>query len=227
MSKQKIISRGPKHYQRGKPKYPSTGKAFLIVTEGEKTEPNYFKALRERLQLKATNVVLIHPKGTDPITLVKNAIELRSERKKESKKGSGVAYDEVWIIFDLEKPHDARRKLAKEAKELKEAKGIKFGDSDPCFEFWLLLHEEFTTAQFVDCDAVIVRLKNHIPDYSKGWTPSSEYLKKLPDAIERAQRCRKHHFDTNGDGNPSTEVDKLVSNLNQATRPHLRLVKKP
>jgi hypothetical protein len=227
LSKQKKISRGSKHYQRRKPKYPSTGKAFLIVTEGEKTEPNYFIALRERLQLKATNVVLIHPEGTDPITLLKKAIELRSERKRESKKGSGVAYDEVWIVYDLEKPHDERREIAKRARALKEAEGIKFGESDPCFEFWLLLHKEFTTAQFVDCDAVIVRLKNHVPDYSKGWTPSAEFLNKLLDAIERAQRCRKHHKDTNGDGNPGTAVDILTSNLNRATRPDLRIKKQP
>ena len=56
MSRKQIVARGPSAYRRGKPKFPSSGKAFLIVTEGEKTEPNYLKELRNRLQLNATEV---------------------------------------------------------------------------------------------------------------------------------------------------------------------------
>jgi hypothetical protein len=225
LSKQRKFSRGPKDYRRGTPRFPSSGKAFLIVTEGAKTEPNYFKALRKRLQLNATEVEILHPEGTDPLTLVRKAIEMRAERKRESKKGLKIPYDEVWIIYDLEKPNDERRQIDKKARQLREAEGIKFGESDPCFEFWLLLHEEFTTAQFVDCAEVVVRLRNFLPNYSKGDMPSEEFLKKLPDAIERAQRCRRHHQETNSDGNPGTSVDILASNLNEATRLHLRLMK--
>lgn len=225
MSKKNKFSRGPKDYRRGKPRFPSSGKAFLIVTEGAKTEPNYFKALRDRLQLNATEVEILHPQGTDPLTLVQKAIELKAERKRESKKGLKIPYDEVWIVYDLEKPHDVRREIARRAKELGKPEGVKFRESDPCFEFWLLLHEEYTTAQFVDCDAVIVRLRRFWPNYSEGDTPSEEFLKKLPDAIERAGRCRQYHIDTQGDGNPGTAVDILASKLNQATRPHLRLLK--
>jgi hypothetical protein len=54
------------------------------VAEGEKTEPNYLKALRDRLQLNATEVEILHPEGTDPITLTQKAIELREVRKKSA-----------------------------------------------------------------------------------------------------------------------------------------------
>ena len=47
----------------------SSGQSFLIVTEGEKTEPQYFYALRDRLRLAATDVDIEHPKGTDRLTL--------------------------------------------------------------------------------------------------------------------------------------------------------------
>jgi hypothetical protein len=199
-----------------------SGKAFLIVTEGEKTEPNYLKALRDRFQLNATEVEILHPEGTDPITLTKKAIELRETRRKSAKKGFAIAYDEVWVVFDLEKPHDERRKLAVQAMGMKEATGIRFAVSDPCFEFWLLLHGEYTTSPFPDCDSVMKRLEKHWPAYSKGHPPSLPFLEKLPVAVTNSQRCREHHTTSGGDGNPSTKVDILAKSLNDATRSHLQ-----
>jgi hypothetical protein len=216
------FARGPATYRRGKPLFTPSGKAFLIVTEGEKTEPNYFKALRNRLQLNATDVEIVHPEGTDPITLTHKAIELREARRREAKQGLVIAYDEVWVVFDLEKPHDERRKLANKAMAMKDAKGIRFAISDPAFEFWLLLHVEYTTTPFADCDTVIKRLERHWPGYSKGQTLSSEDMDKLPTAVQHAQRCREHHAAGAGDGNPSTKVDLLARALNSATRPHLQ-----
>ena len=219
MSRKRNFTRGPDAYRRGKPQFPSSGKAFLIVTEGKKTEPNYLKALRVRLQLNATDVEIVHPEGTDPITLTKRAIELRDARKRSAKKGLEVAYDEVWVVFDLERTHDERRKLAKRATTIKEAVGIQFAVSDPCFEFWLLLHEESTTSPFADCQQVILRLAKHWPTYAKGTLPPAAFLEKLPVALTNAERCRKHHEDSGGDGNPSTQVDLLVRSLNAAARP--------
>ena len=164
----------------------------------------------------------MHPEGTDPITLTRKAIDLRDSRKKDAKKGFTIAYDEVWVVFDLEKTHDERRKLAVQAMAMKEAVGIQFAVSDPCFEFWLLLHDEFTTSPFPDCDAVIKRLEKHWPAYSKGMAPSQPFLEKLPVAVTNAQRCREHHNTSGGDGNPSTQIDVLAKSLNSATRGHLQ-----
>ena len=220
MSRRRTFVRGPAAYRRGRPQFPSSGKAFLIVTEGKKTEPNYFLALRNRLQLAAADVEILHPDGTDPITLTRAAIELRDVRRKQAKKGFKIAYDEVWVVFDLEKPHDERRKLAAEAMRIKEAAAIKFAFSDPSFEFWLLLHEEYTTAPLEDCDKVIKRLVAFWENYAKGQSPAPGFLEKTPVAVAHAERCRKHHESSGGDGNPSTNVDILVRQLNTATRGH-------
>jgi hypothetical protein len=223
MKRKRSFDRDASVYSREKTSPKATGNTFLIVTEGEKTEPFYFYALRKRLGLSSAEVVVVHPEGTDPITLTKEAVALRAARQKESETGLIAAYDEVWVVFDLEKTHDQRRKLAKQAKVLKEAEGIKFAESDPCFEFWLLLHEEYTTAPFADSDAVIKRLKKHWNNYTKKQTPTEAFLEKLPTAIKHAGRCRKHHRDAGGDGNPSTDVDLLAKNLNAATRPNLQI----
>lgn len=222
MIQPKQFSRGPSSYKRGNPRVPSSGKSFLIVTEGKKTEPNYVKLLRDRLQLSMTDVEIVHPEGTDPLTLVRKAVELRDIRQSEAKNGSALVYDEVWVVFDLEKPHDERRELAKKAMKIKGSAGIKYAISDPCFEYWLLIHWEYTTSPFRDCKSVTKRLKKYWPGYSKGATPPVESLEKLPSAVAYAKRCRDHHKAAGGDGNPSTMMDNLVCALNAATRQHLR-----
>jgi len=179
-------------------------------------------ALRRVLKLGVADVRIVHPEGTDPKTLVREAIVLRNQRKKEARTGQTVAYDEVWVVFDLEGIHDERRRLAQEARNIRGASGIRFAESDPCFEFWLLLHETCTTRPFQDCPELVRQLKRFLPTYSKGQALPVDFLEKTPTAIDRAERCREHHRGCDGDGNPSTDVDNLVRSLNEATRPHFR-----
>jgi hypothetical protein len=202
----------------GRPtRFVTSGKIILIVTEGENTEVNYFKALRNQLKLSATDIEVIHPEGTDPITLTKKAIKLRDARKKAD---SEKSYDEVWVVFDLEKQHDERRSQARDARDIRGASGIKFSESDPSFEYWRLLHEKkaYTTKYFPDCDSVRRELEKHCPAYTKSEYPSSETLSRIPLAVENAQKSRKYHQSSGGNGNPSTNIDLLVRSMNGATQ---------
>jgi len=223
MSRGNKLKRPASAYRRGKPRFEPAGSTFLVVTEGKKTEPNYYKALRQNLRLSSADVEIVHPPATDPVSLTEEAIKLRNARNSDARKGDGVVYDEVWVIFDLETTHDERRKLAAEAARIAKKESVNFAFSDPAFEYWLLLHFEYTTSAFEDCDAVINRLSLHWPGYAKGTVPVANLFKFLPDAIKRAQRCRMHHKTGGGDGKPSTNNDVLVERLNAATRPHLRL----
>jgi hypothetical protein len=209
-------------FSRSRSDFPSSGQSFLIVTEGLKTEPNYLELLRKRLHIAAADVEIVHPNGTDPVTLTERAIELRDARKKQARRNLAIEYDEVWVVFDLEKPHDQRRQLAVQAQTLKGVQGIKFAVSDPAFEYWLLLHEHYTTAPFSDCDALVRHLKEFWADYDKGRSPPPEFLDKIPTAVKHAERCRKFHREVGGSKNPSTDVDNLVRGLNLATRLHLQ-----
>ncbi len=58
---------------------------FLIVCEGEKTEPNYFQSFRVP---KA--VVDVRGVGRNTASLVKKALEIMDEDE----------YDQVWCVFD-------------------------------------------------------------------------------------------------------------------------------
>jgi hypothetical protein len=207
------FERGTGFYRRPRPTQKPR-KTFLIVTEGEKTEPNYFHALRSRLHLTTVEVHVHHPEATDPKSLTEAAIRLSEERGREAKKGHGVQYDEVWVVYDLEKPGDERRRLHKSQGSKQQARGVRAATSDPSFEFWLLLHFRYTTRPFADCKAVIKQLKRHLSDYDKAAAITAVVLEQTAVAIKNAEDCRKHHRACDGSGNPSTEVDILVRNLN-------------
>jgi hypothetical protein len=217
------FARGSAALRRGLPRITPSGQSFLILTAGGNTAPNYFRALRHRLQLAAANVEIVHFAGTDPLTLARQAIRLRDERKQQAEESFTIAYDEVWVVHDLEKPQDEPQKLASETLNLPEAAGLHFASSAPCFEFWLLLHHEYPSSPLLDREQVIKRLETCCHDYSNASSPSAEFLERIPSALVRAARCRKLQKLSKSEAFLSTSVDILVRQLNTATRSHHQL----
>ncbi len=220
MSARRQKSRNP--FSRRSQSPGSTGKTILIVTEGLKTEPDYLKGLRNHLKLKAVDIEIMKATGTDALSVVDYAIEMRDDRKIEARRGCTVPYDSVWAVFDTERA-DTNPKL-KEAIHKAGVHKIDLAISNPCFEFWLLLHDEFTTAPFVKCENVIRRIKDkYLPDYEKNNIPVESYIPKIPTAVRNAEQCQNYHKTAGTDGNPSTDVHLLVREMNEATRKHFRL----
>lgn len=96
--------------------------SILIVCEGEKTEPTYFKQIKMRgVAIEAIGV------GYNTVSLVRKAEEL----------ATGKSYDEVWCVFDKD---DYAPQDFNEAIRLAEKKHMHAAYSNQAFEFWLLLH---------------------------------------------------------------------------------------
>ncbi|HWB02135.1 MAG TPA: RloB family protein [Verrucomicrobiales bacterium] len=202
-----------------------SGKLYLIVVEGEKTEHDYFTGLRAKLELKSADVVVLQVGKTDPNGMVAEAIRLRDKREDEAKKSLVRArYDEVWVVFDTEAKDHPRAKQLPAAFNRARAQGVLIAPSNPSFEFWLLLHHEATTKYLLDAAAAIKALKKHLPKYQKRALPLEDLLERLKTACKNAAACRKHHEDCQGDGNPSTDVHLLVRSLNDSTAPVFRLL---
>lgn len=184
----------------------------LIVCEGAKTEPYYFEALCLKWRLMGGDVETVdihgHDCGNAPINVVDRAIELRKERKKRNKRDGTPLYDKVWCVFDKDS-HSSFDQACDKARRA----GLVPACSDPCFEFWYLLHFEHTSSQFPDCSSVIVRLRKHIPDYSKNKVPFADIEAGLDDAIKRAESLRNGVIKS-----PYTDVDKLVVYLKSMKR---------
>jgi len=196
---------------------------ILIVVEGKATEPAYLEEVRTRLKLKAASVVVLHGRHTDPVGIVREAIKLRDAQVLRAAKSMTEPYDQIWVVFDREKQNHPRREQAPSALQLAVVNGLKVALSIPSFEFWLLLHYEYSTKAFEGCPAVKKALKRFIHDYEKSELPLNDLLSRVKTAMKYASQCHKHWDTVGGDRNPSTTVDKLLQLLNDAARSDERL----
>jgi len=147
---------------------------ILIVTEGSKTEPNYFSEIRAAYRLHTANVeVQPSERGTAPIQVVQYAQAL-FEQGDRYKNIQPRAFEQVYAVFDRD-DHDSYFNALRLAELLdgrlkndaKQFIGFRAIASVPSFELWLLLHYEDIKAP-LHRDEVMGRLKQHIPGYEKG-----------------------------------------------------------
>ncbi len=223
------MKRRPRDYdrdfRRASPKAERDGNTFLIVVEGEQTERLYLEGLCRRLGLKSAHVTVTHAGATDPQGMLNHALKLRDARAAEARNSPIlVAYDEVWIVIDCEAKNHPRARQLPDALATAGAKNIHVALTDPAFEFWLLLHYEYTTTHFPDAKAVRRSLKKHVKDYEKNALPLADLFSKLPTAVKHAGKCHEHHSACGGDGNPSTRVHLLAKSLNASAAPSARLL---
>jgi hypothetical protein len=106
---------------------------ILIVCEGEKTEPNYFKAFPENPHIY--DEIDIQGTGYNTISLVEKAVQLKNEAQKKR-----TPYQEVWCVFDRDSfPWESFNEAIALAKREK----IRYAYSIEAFEIWYLLHFDY------------------------------------------------------------------------------------
>lgn len=218
------------------PGEPGLGHTFLIVTEGEVTERRYFEGVREKLQLSAVEVAVVHPACTDAVGLVRAAIDKRDRRRANDRRSlaimgnaEGLGYDHVWVVFDTDVP--GKQGQLKPALDLAIKEGIHVAHSTPCVEFWLFLHFGFSTGPLLESEEAVRSL-------ARAWGQSHDksdatfrrlwrdLVPNMSQAVARAEQVRKYHQGarTEFPANPSTDVDKLVRALNAAVQPPMRFL---
>ncbi len=106
--------------------------SFLIVCEGENTEPDYFKAFRmTAATVKALGQAMI------TMALVNKAISIREADHQKKRE-----YDQCWVVFDKD---DFPAQDFNQAIQLAEKNGFRVAYSNQAFEYWFLLHYIFDT----------------------------------------------------------------------------------
>jgi hypothetical protein len=182
--------------------------SILIVCEGTKTEPEYFRHLGSlhRTVLRMD----IRPAGVDPKALVERAVEIMkaAEMDAQRKGDSHLSYDSVWCVFDV----DDHRRLS-DAKQQALANGIKLAISNPCFELWFLLHFQ-DHMSYIHRDKLSKLLcTKHLPSYRKG-APVEELEPRYQSAVARASQLNKWQVEQGRKGgNPSTDVYLLTEEI--------------
>lgn len=200
-----------RRFGRGVPQGPMARRAdvreeiprYLIVCEGEKTEPSYFAGFH------APSVVVIEivGAGANTVSVVEEAIARRGRSR----------YDQVWCVFDRdsfpkERFNDALRRARNE--------GVRVAYSNEAFELWYLLHFEF-------CDSALSR-ETYKPRLSKYLgrpyrKNDPSMFKALADrqdtAIRNAVKLLACYDPPNPEAdNPSTTVHVLVEELRRHER---------
>lgn len=150
-------------------------KIFIIVPEGEKTEQIYFDQFNN--QSTIIKIICRKPKHSAPKYLLKEIIKV----VKEDKLRSG---DEAWIVLDKDKwnENDINDLHEKGKGKVKYELAV----SNPCFEYWLLLHFE-NGKGITDSNNCVKCLRKYIKEYKKNDYSTDILIDKIPKAIERAK----------------------------------------
>lgn len=188
---------------------------FLIVCEGERTEPNYFMELVKDKFSEVRSEEIIG-EGRSTCALVRKTEEIRDrlERKRQ------LRFDRIWVVFDKDDFADFN-----EAIQLTKKKGYFAGWTNEAFELWYLLHFVFLDSA-ISRGAYIKKLEAEIrkhPEYSdfkykKNHSGMYTLLNSIGDegrAKKRAQKLRQFFagsFDYKTH-KPCTTVDILVNEL--------------
>jgi len=181
--------------------------SFLIICEGENTEPEYFKAFR--LSSARVKTISYTNKG-NALNFVNAAIAEKNKR--------GNDFDNYWVVFDM----DANSKQNfNSAIQLAKANKLEVAYSNQAFEFWYLLH-----FSYIQCKIHRRLYKRKLDEllpftYDKDKDTAKKMyaalLSKQSDAIVNATNVYDEigNHQSPADEESSTTVYKLVEALNK------------
>ena len=194
---------------------------YLIVCEGEKTEPNYFKSLKNALPKGVLEIYEFNIDGTGYNTesLVRKAIELKEAWEDNLAK----AIDKLWVVFDKDSFKPEAFNNAIQLCENNQP-DIEAAWTNEAFELWYLLHFHFYNTNInrkqyqdlIEGNFKKKGLKNY--KYKKNSVDMFALLEQYgsrEEAINNALKLEKHYTDRKDFAyhNPCTMVHKLVMEL--------------
>lgn len=151
-------------------------KMFIIATEGDKTEPQYFAIFNNQNSVIRTRCLKADRDSSPPQVLKRMEKHIRDEGLKNE--------DEAWLVVDRDQWTDEQLKQLHEWSQGSVNYG--FALSNPKFEYWLLLHFE-DGAGIGSPRECSDRLKRHMPDYDKGIDCRKISPTMIENAIHRAK----------------------------------------
>lgn len=181
--------------------------------EGLRTEPIYLKHWERKHREHV--VLTIDPFRGTPAALIDRAIDAKAAALKESKRGRGPGYDQVWCVFDIDEHPDVDLAIRRAA-----GGGIEIAVSNPCIELWFILHGADQTAA-IDRHAA---QKHCEAMFGFNKSPAPKHLDALDAGYEKAMgRARelddKHDKDGSPpDSNPSSGLWRLLEAIRTARR---------
>lgn len=192
--------------------------SFLIVSEGEKTEPLYFEGLAKHINDKygggiSVEKPLIKTQGEGKCTV--RLVEETSRIVSRSR----LLYSQVWVVFDKDDFQDFD-----EAVSLAEERGFRAAWSNQSFEYWIYLHFDYSDSA-LHRDVWVEKLSACL---KKSGAREEGYRKNDPNvfqiattlgslkaAVSNATRVEKSYKDEERPSrcDPCTKVHRLILEL--------------
>lgn len=191
----------------------------LIVTEGTKTEPNYFRAIQEQINQRYPGKIQldIHGQGDNTVNLFDQACAYV--------KSSPNIYKHVWVVYDIDDFPPDRINLTAELCQRSSTEETIYHPlwSNQCIELWFLLHFCYFQSD-LHRSAYSGKLTMHMVSHGHG-----PYQKNCPDifwalrphmddAVANAKRLEQQNEGRQpASAAPGTQVHHLIETL----RPYL------
>ncbi len=187
---------------------------FYIFCEGKRTEPEYFRALKDSLT-PTSNVNIEFPYvGAVPHTIATHAVEFKkSFTRSQNRVRSFNKNDQVWAVFDRDDHSNFD-----EAVRLCIENDVNIGRSNRCFEVWLILHlQDYDTP---DNSQNVKRLYRKLMQSKEKWEKRNrnrELVKHVRDAeLQASNQLQRRDQENNEYGEPSTTVGQLTAAIRDA-----------
>jgi hypothetical protein len=207
MPKRKVEARRAQLFSPRRVDIREPRQRFLIVCEGEKTEPLYFNAFR-----LPQCVVTAVGTGFNTTALVRRARDLWNENR---------IYDQCWCVFDLD---DFAAEHFNQAIALAIREGIRVAYSNEAFELWYLLHFGYYSTG-ITREQYFEKLNEHLlKACGRVYEKNSPHMYNLLldrqlTAIRNAERLLSEYDPpAPAKDKPSTTVHLLVQELNKYSK---------
>lgn len=207
---------------------------FLIVCEGEETEPNYFNSIAAQLPKDMVNRITVKGVGKNTLHLIDAAKEEIARRRAARLPD----YYYVWLVFDRDEfPADHFNRTIDSTESINAQNASlpprtrrcghwKCAWSNEAFELWYVMHfrEQLggavSRAHYQKMLEEDIRANTGEKDFSYRKNDPQMFVRlkaRTPDAIRRAERSLENQVKVKGtlwsDMNPATRVHELVRSL--------------
>lgn len=166
--------RSKERKERKSKELETRAETWLIVCEGEKTEPNYFNALFNNINSKSNKKINVKIIGVGKNTKsVVESVDSFFNYSDQLVSNTKIPYGKVFTVFDKDSFSDNH---FNEAIRISEKRGFIPLWSNECFELWFILHYEFFQSN----------------------VSRNEYFKKLTSLLGYDYEKNNNHFDLLG-----------------------------
>jgi hypothetical protein len=170
----------------------------LVVVCGARTEKLYLDGMRRHFRDSPVAIEVRSDAGS-PSQPIDHAVKLWARDRD--------GFDQVWCVFDVDEfGRDVDRAVVAAARA-----DVAVAVSNPCFEFWLLLHFADHTAWLNDAMAVQRKLRGRVAYYDKTRLDFAVFAPGITDAIDRGRRLSESGRDHRH--NPSTTMWRLAATI--------------